>query len=146
MVAVIAFNTEEKKLVEVALVSVLFVEERLVVEALVAAKSVAVALVSTPLVVKRLVLVLLVVEALTAKKLVEVALTNVPLVAKRLVKYAESAESPPVVEALPCIYREATVVEERVEAPRTRSVPDAATFPCASTANFRFSVQALPFQ
>ena len=102
MVAVIAFNTEEKKLVEVALVSVLFVEERLVV------------------------------EALTAKKLVEVALTNVPLVAKRLVKYAESAESPPVVEALPCIYREAIVVEERVEAPRTRSVPDAATFPCAS--------------
>ena len=33
-------------------------------------------------------------------------------------KYAESAVSPPVVEALPCIYREATVVEARVEVAR----------------------------
>ena len=33
-------------------------------------------------------------------------------------KYRADAVSPPVVEALPCIYREATVVEERVDVAR----------------------------
>ena len=50
------------------------------------------------------------------------------LVVKTEVRYPVAAVSPPVVEALPCIYREATVVEERVEvarvvAPVTERVP-----------------------
>ena len=119
MVAVIAFNIVVKKLVEVAFNAV-----RFVVLAVVAANKVVV-----PLVTVSLSTVKLVVEAVIAAKRVEVALVNDPLVAKRLVKYAESAESPPVVEALPRIYREATVVEERVEVasevvPRTVSAPE----------------------
>ena len=78
---------------------------------------------------KRLDEVELVVEELVAANKVVVPLVTTSLVAKRLVKYAESAESPPVVEALPRIYREATVVEERVEVasevvPRTVSAPE----------------------
>ena len=69
--------------------------------------TVVVARVEVPVAAKRLVV------ALMVKRLVVVA-----LVPKRLVKYRVEALSPPVVEALPCIYREATVVEERVEVAR----------------------------
>ena len=103
MVAVIAFNIVVKKLDDVAFCAV-----RFVVLAVVAANKVVVPLVTTSLVTKRFVVV-----------------ADVP---KRLVKYRAEAVRPPVVEALPCTYSDATVVEERVEVakvevPVTERVP-----------------------